>query len=310
MPMETLTRQVEFRAEGRRIVGVALPYNSRSESHNEIFEPGSIEFAESVPLNLRHRQLETVAYFPDGGLALQDSDDALTIEAVLPPIPAADVALRDIRDGKLRGLSIEFSAKSERRNEHGVRVVEKATLVGLGLVSDPSYQTTVEARRGGGYGRGRVMPANIRACSCVGPDCDQVDYKPGAFDQVIKLSQSGERNVTAVAGRDKVLASTAAGSLTLLYNDDGGMEVELGPEVWNTPAGRDLADGAAATMPVVRPLANHDDELTVFEDSGRVRTYSSVGLDRILINPAPHPDGWIPIEIQNPPRRRRWKSWL
>lgn len=309
--MGTLIREVQFRADGRRLSGVALPYGVESPSWREVFLPKSVELADSVSLNLRHNQLQSVAHYPGGGLSFDDRADALHMSAEVFPIPAGDVALRDVRSGRLTGLSIEFLPLKVSRTAAGVKVVERARLVGLGLVSDPAYPlTAVEARRRRRYGSGRVLPNAIRACSCVGPDCDRVDYAPGAFDKVIKLTHSGERNVTAYAGKDRVLASTAAGSLTLATAADGGLEIELAAEVAGTPAGRDLAAAAPATMPVVRPLALDDGELTEYQDRDGVRHYSSVDFAAILINPAPAPDGWQPVELENPPRRRRRRSWL
>ena len=68
------------------------------------------------------------------------------MSAELPPIPAADRALDDIRTGKATGLSVEFRAVKESRVD-GVRVIEEAELSGVGLVALPSYEgSRVEAR--------------------------------------------------------------------------------------------------------------------------------------------------------------------
>ena len=49
--------------------------------------------------------------------------------AELPLIPGADVALASVRRGNFSGLSVEFDAIKEH-DDHGVRVIEKATLRG------------------------------------------------------------------------------------------------------------------------------------------------------------------------------------
>ena len=87
-----------------------------------------------------------VAYQPNGGLELVDGDASLELTAELPPIPAADRALDEIRTGKAVGLSVEFRAVKESRVD-GVRVIEEAELSGVAIVARPSYQgSRVEAR--------------------------------------------------------------------------------------------------------------------------------------------------------------------
>ena len=57
----------------------------------------------------------------------------------MPPIPAGDRALDEIRTGKAAGLSVEFRALKESRVA-GVRVIEEAELSGVGIVARPSYE--------------------------------------------------------------------------------------------------------------------------------------------------------------------------
>ena len=134
---------------GRRagdLSGPSLTYGEISASHRERFEPGAFAIADAVPLNVHHEALAAIAWQPGGGLELQDSEDALRMEATVAPIPAGEYALAEIAAGRISGLSIEFKALAERR-EDGVRVVERATLGGLALVRSPSYKgSRVEAR--------------------------------------------------------------------------------------------------------------------------------------------------------------------
>lgn len=137
---------VELRVEGRRLSGIVMAYGDVSPSHRERFEPGSLRAAESVPLNLFHDAERAVAWHPGGGLELRSEADSLAMVAQLPPIPAADRALAEIRAGRIGGLSVEFRAVKERR-EAGLRVIEEATLSGIGIVRAPSYEASrVEAR--------------------------------------------------------------------------------------------------------------------------------------------------------------------
>ena len=138
---------LELRAEGRKLSGVVIRYSDVSPTHQERFAPGAFRLAESVPLNLAHDDLKAVAWYPNGGLVLSDSDSELRFEAELPPIPAGDLALDLVKTGKAKGLSVEFRAHKERR-DNGIRVVESALLAGIAIVPNPSYpQSQVEARQ-------------------------------------------------------------------------------------------------------------------------------------------------------------------
>ena len=80
------------------------------------------------------------------GLELRDEQTALLLTADLPPIPAADRALDEVRTGKVGGLSVEFRAVKESVVD-GIRVIHEAILAGVGLVISPSYSAaSVEAR--------------------------------------------------------------------------------------------------------------------------------------------------------------------
>ena len=136
----------EIRVEGRTISGVVMKYGEVSPSHRERFEPGSLRMADAVHLDLNHDRERAVAWSPGGGLELRDEDGAMILSAELPPIPAADRALEEIRTGRVTGLSVEFRAQKESR-VGGVRVIEEALLTGVGIVARPSYEgARIEAR--------------------------------------------------------------------------------------------------------------------------------------------------------------------
>ena len=146
-----------------------MRYGEVSPTHRERFEPGSLRTADAVHLDLNHDPERAIAWLPGGGLTLDNGKDAMTLRAELPPIPAADRALDEIRTGKVTGLSVEFRAMRERR-DGDLRVIEEAVLSGVGIVRTPSYQQSkVEARRRSG----RTMRARIPAgknveCRCSG----------------------------------------------------------------------------------------------------------------------------------------------
>ena len=136
----------EVRAEGRVLSGTVMVYGTRPHTYRERFEPGSLELADAVGLNLGHDRSRILAWAPNGGLELSDEDDAMRMSAKLPALPFADKVLQDVRAGNRTGLSIEFRF-IKSRVEGGIRIVEKALLRGIGIVTSPEYgDSRVEAR--------------------------------------------------------------------------------------------------------------------------------------------------------------------
>ena len=169
--MEQLNHDVELRAQGRIIKGDLMVYGETA-AINERFEPGSIRPAESVSLNIEHRFMESLAWYPGGGLSFEDTPEAFRIRADAAPVPAGDVALRYIRSGIARGLSLEFIPVRERRDGE-VRVIEEAMLMGAAITRKPEYeQTSVETRRRSGFRLRALIPGNRKvACRCSGASC-------------------------------------------------------------------------------------------------------------------------------------------
>ena len=232
MEFERRTTGLELRAEGRRLTGTVMRYGDVSASHRERFEPGSLRIADSVHLDLDHDPERAVAWHPGGGLTLANGRAELKMTAVLPPIPAANRALDEIRAGRVGGLSVEFRAVKERRDGN-LRVIENAELRGIGLVRNPSYQQShVEARRRSG----RTMRATIPAgrsleCRCSGAECKFARFVKEGMEQAFNSAfRQFEREVIAGFGSyDMPLASASSGTLRgrILGNGDGEVEIDL-----------------------------------------------------------------------------------
>ena len=94
MEFERRTAATEIRVTGRKLTGVVMRYGEVSPSHRERFDPGSLRMAEAVHLDLFHDPERVIAWHPGGGMKLSNGRDALTMLAELPPIPAANRALR------------------------------------------------------------------------------------------------------------------------------------------------------------------------------------------------------------------------
>ena len=314
MAIERRTATVELRVEGRKLSGVVMRYGDISPSHRERFLPGSIRLAESVHLDLHHDPERAVAWHPGGGMKLSNGRDALIMTAELPPIPAADRALDEIRKGQMSGLSIEFQAERERR-DGDIRVIEAATLSGIGIVRAPSYQQSqVEARRRKGGVKNPWIKAQWVArksgdCDCQGPSCKTVSFEPGAFTE----SLASDREMLALAGANRPLASVRKGTLSVRETDGGDIEIEIDRLSAETEIGLDLAGQAKATRVVARPWITVEE--SEYTETGTHRTFTRAALRGVIVKATTADDGWQEIafwgERQALPRERRARRiWL
>ena len=144
-------RYVELRAddEGRRLSGVAVTYGDTATLPfgRERVERGAFAPIGDVILNAQHDRAAPLARTAGAGLELADSAERLAFSATLPETRAADDVLALVRTGVMRGASVEMRVTAERM-EAGVRVIERASLTGIGIVDTPAYPASeVEARR-------------------------------------------------------------------------------------------------------------------------------------------------------------------
>ena len=150
--MPTLeTRAFELRRQGdRRLTGIAMRYGSVAQLPfgGERFEPGAFgDIANAdIILNHQHDRGIPLARTGGGGLVMDDNERRLILLADLPNTTAANDALELVDKRILRGFSIEFFAQEERF-ENRIRVVEKADIVGVGLVDRPAYSDSIPALR-------------------------------------------------------------------------------------------------------------------------------------------------------------------
>ena len=298
---------VELRAEGRRLSGVVMPYGDVSPTHQERFEPRALRIGPTVPLNIQHRPLEAVAWHPDGGLRLEHDEDSLRMVADVPAIPAGDVALSLVREGQVRGLSVEFRAQRETHAD-GLRVIEAAELTGIALVRAPSYeQTSVEARRRrSGRLRASIPYRKRLECRCHknAGTCGTVRYDKGAFSE----AAADDDLILFSKDYNGPIASKRRGTLRVRETDDG---LEIDADLPDTSTGADLI-GASANVPLlVRPLMDIDE--STFTEAGDLATYSRVKVRALLIGATDAAEGWPEADVEGParpPRRRRSAVWL
>ena len=129
-----------------RLTGTLLTYGERAADRPELFERGAFDLDAikadgGIVINRQHtRGAPITRVIPEL------RGDELVIDKLLPDTQAGRDAAVEIRDGLMRGLSVEFKALRARMVS-GVRRIASATLVAGGLVDDPSYSgSTVEVR--------------------------------------------------------------------------------------------------------------------------------------------------------------------
>ena len=137
---------IEFRADETRqspgrLVGTLLTYGRRASDRAEVFADGALRWDDGgVVLNEQHnRQAPIMRFTPTV------AGHEVRIDAALPDTQRGRDAATMVRNGTMRGLSIEFRALEEGRRA-GMREVRAARLLGAALVDDPSYQGQLEVR--------------------------------------------------------------------------------------------------------------------------------------------------------------------
>lgn len=295
--MQTEVRFSELRADGRRLSGVAMPYNTVSPGHREKFLPGAFAGRlADVALDVQHDRRRIIARTGGGGLELRDTPAALLMQATLPETREANDTLTLVRQKVLRGLSVEFVSLRESY-AGGVRVIEQAALPALSVVDAGSYPgTDVEARRTEwrrtrGIVRGRIPKERSLSCGCHRGTCTTVRFGKRAFRRSL---DDPDTEILAVSGEfSRALASRKRGTLRLNDVDD---ELAFLIDVPDTTAGRDLLELADAVPLLGRPY--FDQAASVFEEIDGVARYSHVALRAIIIGPSDADTGWPELDVQ------------
>ena len=242
-------------------------------------------------LTLQHDPERRLATTEDGSLRLLDGPTALRIEADLRE-GSAELDL--VRRRVLRGLSVEFWSKVERRAADGVRVLQRVSMPAVSLVDIGSHDSSVELRAmAGTWLRATIPTGHTCSCECAGRDCDSVIFDPGSLDELV----DGTADVIATSGKltaDNILGSKAAGSL-LLERTPAGVAVGLTEPA--TPAAATVRAAASVSVVHARPLIDVEASESVIE--GATRRYTRAAVTAILVKTAPvdRREGWDPAEI-------------
>ena len=302
----------EFRVMGRTLSGTVLRYGDISPTHKERFLPGAFGPTPNAPLNIQHDR--NLVVLDRGSYILNDTPRSLELRADLPPESAA---LKLVRRGALNGYSVEFHARAESR-EGGVRVVEKAELVGIGLVDVPSYPaSTAEVRARSGRTMTASIPSNRRmACECLGKDACGVEFPEevleAGLEEAFSRHARGEGDLIAVAGDySRGLASVSRGTLR---RDGDQVAIDL-PDSEGARALLAVHEGAGT---IIRPVIDKtNSEFTAVDGVAqfsklRIRAFTVGTTDATAGWPSPALTATPGMEAarEAPAPRRRIRAWL
>ena len=315
-------RYAALRAEpGRVLSGVAITYGETARIPGvglERFEAGAFAPLGDVRLDVQHVRSRIVAR-TGAGLDLQDGSAALAVRAVLPETREAEDAHRLVSTGVLRGLSIEFTPRKERRAA-GVRVVSRADLEAVSIVDTPAYPSSiVEPRRAGsflGTLRGVVRFDRRVSCACAGGGCDSARFGRRSLNRLLD-DGDGEDVLAAAGSYSGAFAARSNGTLRF-RKTRAAMHIEA--DVPDNEIGRMVADQVEATGVLARPYVRSPE--TAGRKVGTTREYDDpVDVGSIIVGPSDRTAGWEPATLEDfeqifdvdqeaveafSPRRRRW----
>ena len=154
--MRELRCSIELRSDDSRqspgrIVGSLMVYGEKARSRNERFADDSLVWPDGgVVLNLSHDRKQPLMRFTP---ILEGRE--LKIDAMLPDTSRGRDSAVMVKDGTLKGLSVEFVTEDEGF-EGGLRIVKRARLTAAALVDCGDYGS-VEVRHGQAKRRARWL---------------------------------------------------------------------------------------------------------------------------------------------------------
>ena len=135
-------REDASRLSPGRLEGTLIEYEIRASDRPERFTTDSLSWPDDgIVLNLSHdRKRPILRFLPE------QRGKAIVVDIALPDTQDGRDAATLVRNGTLRGLSVEFQAQDERMAD-GIREIRSAKLLAAGLVDNPSYAgSRVEVR--------------------------------------------------------------------------------------------------------------------------------------------------------------------
>lgn len=313
----TEKRYFELRNQGNELSGTAIRYGdvaSIAGIGRERFVAGCFGDLSSadVILNEQHDRNKPIARTGGGGLELIDTNTSLEIRANLNP-EIAGKCLALVKSKVLRGLSVEFQTLKQRI-EANTRIIERANLVGIGVVDKPAYANSIVQVRASGFSS-YVPYGRPLSCQCAGGDCTHTILSGESFidlDEIITARQkpNGDDITAAVEGYSDTVASLKNGSLRL-SQDANGLTIEI-PRLPSTQKVADMIEQSAVVGILARPYFQQTPEVKseIEEIDGNLTQIVKGGADlrSIILGPSDKSGGWTPgefVPIQDT-RRKRW----
>lgn len=134
----------ERRGPGR-LRGVLLKYGDVAPERRERFAPGALQWSGPLVLREMHNRAAPIMRVEP-----EVRGDEVVIDALLPDTQRGRDLAVGIRNGTYAGLSAEFRCERDWY-DGAMRVIERARLVGVGVVDEPSYRRSrveIRARAG------------------------------------------------------------------------------------------------------------------------------------------------------------------
>ncbi|MDE0520923.1 MAG: HK97 family phage prohead protease [Boseongicola sp.] len=288
----------EVRLAGRTLTGVVMAYGDVSPEHSERFLPGAFGPEPRAALDVQHDP--SLIVLPAERVALTDGPESLILRADLPPRSGAHSL---VQRGALNGLSVEFVSQAEHRDASGVRVIERANLIGIGLVDSPSYPgSTVEARRGLGRlfsMRGAIPTGKRVACRCGPGDCVSALFKQGSFRSLTAAAIADDDDlvdeVLAVVGDYSAPVASRKRKSVRFWNDGDG-NLQWAVDVPDTARGRALKETIESVDVLARPVMDMQRSKWVRE--GTTAIYADAQIRALTIGATDAAEGWTPAYVR------------
>jgi len=155
-----------------RLSGLAAPYNRTSQDigfYEELL-PGAFHSLDAgdVLLLWQHRDDSPLARRSAGNLELEDAPDGIRFSATLPSTSIARDAVELVRSGVVSEMSFGFVVEKDKWENRGgkrIRIVERAELYELSLVTEAAYgrATNVSNRNRGNVALQRRIESAVEA---------------------------------------------------------------------------------------------------------------------------------------------------
>ena len=145
--MNEIRCELELRETDRGpgiLLGTILETGRIAGDRREVFTPGSVQFpSNGIRLLAEHRGRQVMRLTP----VIEGS--SIRVEAQLPDNAIGREVAAEVRSGRKRGLSVEFTATQEA-TVSGVREIRGARVDAAAIVASPAYdQARVEVRQRG-----------------------------------------------------------------------------------------------------------------------------------------------------------------